>query len=118
MTDRTLTRSRRDTPQSPPKSNETINTLQQPLPRRTTRGARSHSRDLSDHELERVDVKIGKRSTRQNNAQDAQGSKVEKNMSKPHEIVNAQSSTAQGNEKLFFFPKNTAKPEIPIIALD
>ena len=99
MTDRTLTRSRRDTPQSPPKSNETVNIPQQSLPRRTTRGARSHSRDLSDHELERVDGKTGKRSTRQANAQDAQGSKAEKNISESHEIANSQPSTVQGMEK-------------------
>lgn len=69
MAERTTTRSsaRLTTPQSPPKSQQAVNVPQQTAPRRSARGARSQSGDVSDSEAGKASGKGGRRGARQAN---------------------------------------------------
>ena len=96
MAERTSTRNRRNTPQSPPRSHQTDNVPQQSPPRRTTRATRSQSRDVSDSETGNTGAKGGRRSARQANVQGPQAVKVEGNAQGRKDKANAEFNVAQG----------------------
>jgi uncharacterized iron-regulated membrane protein len=77
MAERTFTRNRRNTPQSPPGSSHTGGVHQQSPARRTTRATRSQSREVSDSEAGNASLRAGRRSARQANVQGPQAVSLE-----------------------------------------